>query len=99
MLCLRSTDLLPSSAPGPAYYAASTEERQKGYESMKPVRKELQKKLDVMELFLASPLGVSEGWVLVVEADTLELFNQYWTEAGFGKWFTGRRTIMCYGDY
>jgi len=82
-----------------AWRALTTEVQQKTLESMKLLRKEMQKKLDVVELFQAAPLGVSEGNVLAVEADSLELFNQYWTEAEFGKWCTNRRTIMCYGDF
>jgi len=82
-----------------AWRALTTEVRQKTLEGQKLLRKDQQKKLDVVELFWASPLGVSEQGVLVVEADSLELFNQYWTGAEFGKWFTARRTIMCYGDF
>ena len=78
-----------------AWRALSQEDRQKELANIVKKKPEVQKKLGVKEYFMASPYGVPENGVLVIEADCIETKNQYTAEIGLSKWIENPRTITC----
>ena len=71
------------------------EEKDKVITEMEKKKPEIQKKLGVIEYFTGAAYGVSENYVIVLEADSIETKNAYVEEVGIYKWSENPRTIIA----